>query len=214
MDVNEKVLEKIIENKIEEFFQKKNGWVDKKKSDKIEKEYEKGVEYVAKEKDGFIFENDHIEHAGIVLTNLIKYSEKEVIIYDENLSGDIAFQYYKFIPTLKDQIKSKKKIIKFILKQKDSQKNSFIQDIQDLKEDKEYSKYIEIKIATDTLNEEIRKLFTCGYECNFAIGDTNKFRIEYEKDERKAMCSFNNEKYPKKFIATVTQEFDKCLNYF
>ena len=53
-------------------------------------EYIERVEWLATTKSDFIFPNSSAIHANIVLSKIIKYSEKEVRIYDDKLDGDIA----------------------------------------------------------------------------------------------------------------------------
>ena len=174
-------------------------------------EYQKAVENLAINNSDLVFNNSSPLHASIVLSTMIRHSESEFRIYDDNLSGDIADLNEEFYTNLDDFIKSNK-ILKIVI---DSNHN-------DYKETRIYKQLIDyknkfpqnvfIKISNDSFKETIKKVF--DKNVNFAIGDKKSFRIEdilqVEKGLRKAICCFNNPKVSEKLVASFDNSFINC----
>lgn len=172
-----------------------NNPISKIMKDQIEI-YRKSVEILALTESNLIFKNSNPIHANIVLTNIVKNSNEKILIYDDDLSGDIANVDLQFITEITEYVKNKNGVLKICVKGL-CEKNKFQDQIISLAND--YPEKVYIKLANPEFRENIIKEFNS--DLNFAVGDEQMFRLEYGNtllEERKAFCSFNNEEYPLK----------------
>ena len=51
--------------------------------------YQEYVEYMAKNKVDFLFGNSSSAHAAIVMSTMLKYAERRVLLYVKNLDGSV-----------------------------------------------------------------------------------------------------------------------------
>jgi hypothetical protein len=172
-------------------------------------DYKKAVENLAQNKSDFIFSNSSPEHASIVLSTMIKHSEREFRIYDDNLSGDVANLNEEFYSNLENFVKSEK-ILKIVIDSDEHRESRIFQDLLSYK--KLFPNNIQISIASESFKNTIRSVF--NKTVNFAIGDSSSFRIEdimqSEVGRRKAICCFNNTKITKQLVNSFDIEFPSC----
>ena len=202
-----------IESKIEEDISTR---LDKEKIKKL-KAYSKSLDVLAKTKSKDIFPNQDYQHAAIVLSKILEYSDMKFLLYDDDLKGDIVNN--------QDVVSFKHSVIEFISK---GGKLSFVIDKKTDNDDpllvrflallkKAFPNQVKIKLASIAFKESFFKLFN-GH-VNFAVGDKNKFRIEYldnclQERTANAICSFNNEEVSTIISEHFYRNIHSCNEYF
>lgn len=175
------------------------------------KNYKEAVENLALMDSDFPFNNSSPDHAAIVLSIMLKYSEHEFRIYDDNLSGDIADLNNDFYVNLENFVASGK-TLKIVVDSIKSRENKIFTTLMKLR--KQHPTTVFIAIASDSFKNRIRSVY--DRPLNFALGDKNSSRIEDVMENitiphRKAYCCFNNKKYSSKLISAFDSEFKGCL---
>lgn len=169
--------------------------------------YKKAVETLAKASSNYLFNNSSHEHAAIVLATMINHTQKELRIYDDNLSGDIADKNEEFYQNLDKFIYAGKQL-SIVVDKIEDRNNRLMKTLSDLKS--KFPSAVKIAITSEVFKTEIKNIF--NKNINFALSDNKAFRIEEIKDEsentRKAIVCFNDTKNTTK-ILTV---FDAYLN--
>lgn len=155
-------------------------------SEKTISEYKSAVEYMAENNKKLIFANPSARHASIVLSTMIKHTDSNIFIYDQDLRGDVINLNEEFIPNLRNFLNENKEIT-FILENT----NLIAQELKDLFT----SQNVKIIEANTNFKEIVKNKL--GNNFYFAVADKHKFRIESSENNRKAFCSFNNHEYPR-----------------
>lgn len=172
-------------------------------------EYKKAIQRLAETKDEFIFKNSSHEHANIVLSTMLDFSNNQFRLYDDNLTGDIADTSPDFYLSLENYL-SKGKVIKIVVENIDVKSSNTLQKLFG------YMKSHENKIVITKASESFKKHINSIFEkpIYFAVSDTNAFRIEDAplegSREAKAFCSFNNAEHSSKLISAFDAEFNSC----
>ncbi|MBB4807093.1 hypothetical protein HNP38_002397 [Chryseobacterium defluvii] len=149
-------------------------------------EYKDAVQLFAEKKEkGVIFPNSNASHASIVISELINQTEKEIFIYDKSVSGDLVDLNPEIIDNLEKKAGEKIKIN--IIVDNINSINSGLQKILD-----QYSN-VKLDTATDQFISKIKE--NLGGLYYFTLSDGTKFRLESSKENRKAICSFNESYY-------------------
>lgn len=179
-------------------------------------EYKTAVENLAKSKSSFIFPNKDAQHAAIVISNIINYSNC-IKICDDDLSGDIADKSSELRHVIEKAVKSDKSV-QFLIK--DISQNDVNSEIYKLLErlSKEHTN-LEVKKAKAGFFEKVknasREIVEAKVAINFAIGDESSFRIEFPgENERSAFCSFNNTEITLKLLSLFETGFKDGTNVF
>ena len=178
-------------------------------------EYKDAVRYLALTNSRLIFPNTGIEHAAVVLENIINFSDEKVSICDENLDGDVSERSSTFMESLEVFAYSGKTLQIVIANQGDFECQIF-KTLQVL-----MAKFpqtvlvrrpsLEFKALMKKIAKEL--LGTDSDHINFAVGDNKSFRLEGD-NKRKAFCCFNNTEYALKLDSIFKNSFASCLPYF
>lgn len=175
-------------------------------------EYLSAVDFFARTKSDFIFPNSSPDHAAIVLATIFKYSERDVMIYDNSLNGDIADTNTYLIDAIKEYVKDSNKKIKIVIRDDSKHENSRIYQLLSsyVKEDKSN---VDIRKATTSFTNEVVGIY--NKDINFAIGDSTSFRMEKnesagQNNTREAICSFNRSSYANKLSSVFEKHFFYC----
>lgn len=169
--------------------------------------YKDIVEMEATRKKNHQFKNGGIEHANIVLTAMINHAEKEVLIYDKDISGDISEEDESFFMALYSNVKDKK--IKIVVD--DAKQNTRLyKAIRSL--NKKFPNNIFLAQATTEFKKFALSVF--NKEINFAVADGMMYRYEeiHPADARqfKALCNFNDPIQASSFKKIFDDCFDAC----
>jgi len=175
------------------------------------KEYIKSVRRLADSESDFVFNNSNHEHASIVLTVMMEKAQDEFLIYDNDLSGDVADRYEGFYPAIKDF--ADRGTLKVVIED-GSQEHSKIYAI--LKElNAKYPARVQVKKSSNTFKTSINAIYETPL--NFAVADSKAIRLEKvnkEQSVRKAICSFYRPKEASALKKKFDLEFEKCENVF
>lgn len=184
----------------------------------ILKEYAKRLDNLARYKSKQTYTNKDHKHAAIALSTILRHSEEEIVIFDDNLNGDIVNH--------EEVLSFKKSLIEFLSKGgrlrmaiSDKCKNddeSFILFLEAL--EKVFFQNVEIKLANVQFKAEMKKIY--GEKINAAIGDGFMYRLELygeekpENKNRNAIISFNDEEVSQKLLFIFNNNFNNCDKYF
>ena len=172
------------------------------------KEYQKAVTDFADKKANFEFTNKGKHHAEIVVANLIKTAEKELLIYSGSLNKDVANNSY-LVKTLNQFLESGKKLRLIVdslppeqerseaLKQILVSENNPLRDVR-IKEDIDQS-----------FANKLSDMFSDKQAHHFMVADGRAYRLEIDAEEYKAICNFNDEKIASTLKNLIDQYFKK-----
>lgn len=173
--------------------------------------YKKAVKNLAISKSDVIFPNKDAEHAAVVISNIIEHSDKEVRIFDDDLSGDVSDNSDELLDAIKKAVIEDKKTVKFLVRD-DSHTTTKIYKL--LSELAQSNENLTVKKVNQQFINSIRdaseQIVNENIMINFSIGDKTSFRIEFPNSKRKAFCSFNNPKISK----TLCDLFESKFNEF
>lgn len=186
-------------------------------SDEELKVYEDAVLTLAEFGTDFVFQNDNIYHAGIVIKNIIKWAEKSIRIFDQDLRGDISETSDEFLPALRDAVVVDGKTLHVVVESKvNAGKMSRIYSLLQTLVAERPNQVI-VKLAnrefTDAVGE-VRKAMRAPQRIHFTIGDEKMYRIELPLQSRKAFCNFNSKNIAGRLADVFEDKFEDCPNYF
>lgn len=181
--------------------------------------YSIALDDLAKNNSTDIFPNEDRQHAAIAIATILKYSKKSVVIFDDDLKGDIVSN---------DQIESfRSSVINFVSRK--GQLKIVISDKNEESDNQELKYFLEtltellprqvfVKLATPEFKTSMKAIY--NEKINFLVGDNNKFRLEkfgensIEQKTRKATGSFNNETIATELLDAFNQKYVDCKDYF
>jgi hypothetical protein len=168
-----------------------------------EKKYRKAIEQLAKDGSTLLFNNTGVEHASAVVSTILKTAQKEVLIYAQNMNGDISKNG--------DYISSLSKFLVFGKTMKvlvDNIPETESEAFSLLKVFSSFNDGVSIRIA----NQEFKDNLTTEYKLpyHFCVGDDRMIRIETDPSMHKAICSFNNVNHATKLKGIFNSHFNSC----
>jgi len=178
------------------------------------KKYIEAVENYASRKSDFVFSNSSDIHAAIVMTTMLSHSKKDFILYDEDLSNDVAGKYYNFYPALINFIQKNSSPSLHVVIDKNGHHDTPIYKLLKIL-NSEYPEKVNIYLASDDFKDTIVKRFKS--RVSFAVGDSSSFRLEQIKDEkvgRKAICSFKDHTVASLLAAVFNLKLNTCKKLF
>jgi len=179
--------------------------------------YSDALDNLAKNNSNDTFPNKDHKHASIVLSKILKYSKSTFILFDDDLKGDIVKndQVVSFRDSLIEFI-SRGGSLKIVISDEndddDASLKSFLKTLVEL-----FSEQVELKLASSEFKESMKKIY--GEKINFAVGDTNKYRLEkygdnsVDKKTGTAIGSFNNEQTSRLLLKAFYFNYNSCLSY-
>ncbi len=154
-------------------------------------EYIKEVFYLFNEKLNRPFLNSDSAHAKIVLPLLFLGAKTELRILARSLSNDVA-DSEGYIEAISHFIEQENSKLTIILTDYTGINNGPL--FQKLSSYKKQGKDITILESTSKI------LGGNNNEINFTIGDNNSYRIEFDTENRKAICNFNDSSRAESYI--------------
>lgn len=167
-------------------------------------EYAEFVASLANNNNGTVFYNTGKDHASIVMSNIFYNSNDTIRMLSGNLKGDICGSD-TYLLGLFSFLRKEKSKIQIMLEEFD--KNVInINIFNALKYYKRvYPSKVIIKKTNSIFIDDDNK-----EKVHFLVGDTSKYRIEYNTKNYLARCSFNNPKDSEYLINIFDDEFVKC----
>lgn len=154
-------------------------------------EYQQSVENFSSSKENFEFTNKGKPHAAIVVSNLIRTAQKELLIYSGCLHREVANDE-NLVEMLQAFLKSGK-TLKLILSQMPAEdmRSEALKNI--ITAEKDPAKDVHIKIDEDgKFSESARSIFHDNVAHHFMVADGAAYRLEIDASEYKALCNFND----------------------
>jgi len=139
--------------------------------------YKIAIENLAKNNSQSTFGNSGPEHAAIVMGNIFKNATKHIKLFAKDFNGAVSDNPY-YLESLKLYLETEKPLT--IIFEDEPNPNS---------------KALALIRSFNSNRVAIRKIkngVKLKKEDNFAISDDRMFRLEYSKDDYKAVCSYNN----------------------
>ncbi len=185
--------------------------------------YEAAVEHLASAKENFDFPNKDNNHASIVISALIKYSQ-EVRFFVKNLDGSIAdikdsTNESRFINALREFLsigKCMKIVVKEKMEPKDEEQSEIFKFLKGAIND--YStldvRYTSTSFASNQQNGLSVKNEGDVKDFYYMVGDKSSYRINFDRDNHKAICNFNNEPVASILVKNFDNHFLTCKKAF
>jgi len=175
------------------------------------KSYITAVEMLAKTQSSFLFDNSSHLHAAIVVTTMLKYSNIDVCIYDDDLSGDIADKYEPFYSELSSFFE-RGKTLKILIEKNNFKETRIYETLYNLKS--KYPNYLFVRQANDSFSSEIKNVYNSPI--NFAVSDSKAYRIEKievpKTEKRSAFCCFNEKRVAEQLKRIFEIHFSNCTS--
>lgn len=173
--------------------------------EKILKEYQEYLERLAAENSEEIFTNAGIEHASVLMATMFKNTQCRIRMYSTGLRPNLITtepyfeEFKKFFNNMTDKDVS---IMVEELSAIDALPFTIVKSAMRKFPDKIKVRLIKPEDRAK-INEEL------GFEhCNFTIFDGQRFRLEYEPSEYKAIGSFNHNDWAERLIALYDNAFN------
>lgn len=166
-------------------------------------EYADYVANLANSNNGTVFYNTGKDHAAIVMSNIFYNSDDKIRMLSGNLKGDICGSDI-YLSGLSSFLRKEETSIYIMLEEFD--KNvininilNILKYYKRIKPSKIIVKKTDSVFIDDDNNEKV----------HFLVGDTSKYRIEYNTSNYLARCSFNNQSDSDYLIRIFDDEFAK-----
>lgn len=169
------------------------------------------VSNLARSKSDFIFNNSNPDHASVVIAKMLEVAESEFIIYDDDLSGDLANRNEELYDNLAQFVRKKGKLRVVVDNVSDSSNRiyKFISDLHG-----QYPENVSLRKSSEEFRKGInaltKEIYPNESEINFACGDRVSFRVETVKNQRKALCSFNRPSIANHFWQRFDLNYSSC----
>lgn len=152
------------------------------------KSYKESVEFLAKNKIDNEFGNLGPEHAAVVLSNMLKTTEEELLVFSGDFNGDVTNDK-DFMRELDKYLRSPNKRFHLLLEHLPNDKSKALQKVINASD---LNGQVQFKKAPPDFIEGLKEVFVDGQPYHFAVSDSRAYRIETDKDEYQAFCNFND----------------------
>lgn len=172
------------------------------------KEYREAVEYFSNTEKDFEFTNKGSEHAATVVSNIIRTTKEELLIYSGNMNRAVANDH-EMVTMMQNFLESGKKL-RIVLDEIPNEENR--SDSLNLILEYANNRPGEVIIREDTENifsNGLKELFKDGIAHHFMVADGQAFRFEIDAEQYKAICNFNGTEIAGKLKNAFVTLFDK-----
>lgn len=153
-------------------------------------DYKKAVEYYAKNKQNNLLHNKGNEHALIIFENLFKYSENYIRIAAHDLSNEEVVNTRTYIDAIIPFLNKSNTHLDILLV-------CFNEKVKEIKEEHNFFKNI---LKTKAFKEGRVRIkngdgigfISEGQNIHFCTSDDHAYRFEFDINERKARCNFQD----------------------
>lgn len=178
--------------------------------------YEDAVDTLAKNRTAFLFRNDNIQHASVVIKKIIEYAKESVAIYDSDLSGDVSDQSPDFLDILRKSVKKGNKVIRMVVDTAPTSESSAIKRTL-LNLASTYPNNIKVRVASPEFKIAVKaaaEKLGIADKIYFTVGDDRAYRLQSPLDKRKAFCNFNDLRTCQILLEAYDKEFLACSEVF
>ena len=186
--------------------------------------YEAAVKRFAQKKEEFEFSNKDNQHASIVISTILEYSQ-EVRLFVKNLDGSvtdipnivsISSNESRFITALRLFIAAGKSIKIAVKEKNETDKESKIYNFL-METAQRFPEQLEVKLATDSFIENQKEGFTIAgpnIDFYYMVGDKTSFRINFNRDKHEATCNFNDKPVASQLTSNFDTNYPLCSAFF
>lgn len=169
-------------------------------------DYSKYLECLASTQSPEIFTNGGKEHASILMSTMLKHTESEAKIFCEGFKPELIMTE-PYQSSLKEYLKSNK-ILKVLIENDNYINESAFKLLREAQL-KRNDNSIEFRLIK---REDRKNIFDelSSDHCNFSIFDDNKFRLEINPAEYKAIGSFNSKERAEILIKLFNKAFNNA----
>lgn len=176
---------------------KKMSTIDSRHSNYSDEEFYLDVKSLANKPEDFLFTNDDKIRSQITSSEIFRTTKKELFLYSYGFRDNIDpnVDKYKFYENL-HQALNRLKSVKILIDEKC--KTNVFELVSSMAQS---NSNVELRITTKEVKERIAEIFK-EYKSalplgddpvfHFTIGDKDKYRIEYDKDSKKAFINFKD----------------------
>lgn len=155
------------------------------------KEYKEAVEYFSNSEKNFEFTNKGKDHAATVVSNIIRTTKEELLIYSGNMNRAVA-NNTSMVKILAEFLDSGKKI-QIVLDEipDEEDRSDSLNLILAARDDS--TKDVTVKIDTNhVFSDGLKELFEDSESHHFMVADGQAYRFEIDAEQYKAICNFND----------------------
>ena len=163
-------------------------------------DYEKAVRYFADNKIDNVLSNSGKEHAVVIFDNMFRTAEKEICLYARDIFSEsnavtVSPPYKESLRKFLNKDGTK---LRIVLKNYDE--NTSCNSLRDIV--KQYASKVELR-------KNVRGEVKIGNtNVHFSIADGRMYRLEYDTEDRKARCNFNDANAVSKYQTVFNQLFE------
>lgn len=172
-------------------------------NEKIFIDYRRFLENLVRNRSTQRFSNGGAEFASILMSVLLNNTSSTVRIYCNGFGPElVCMQDYQ--AAFKEFLNKTDKKLMLLVRKGDKKNEAPLQWVREVQSQREDNS-IQVKVISQSAEERIKARFLG--ECNFAIFDEDKYRMEYDPTNYKAFGSFNEPEVCK----LLTEEFDAAF---
>lgn len=172
------------------------------------KDYQEAVKYFSDNQENFEFTNKGIHHATSVVSNLIRTTKNELLIYSGSLNKDVASDSHlvKMLNIFLESGKALRVVLDHM--PSDEEKSEALKQI--IASMKNSKRDVILKVDSDQVfSNGIKDLFKDGEAHHFMVADKMAYRFEIDAIQYKAICNFNDEKIAADLTSAFYTLFEK-----
>lgn len=174
-------------------------------------DYEKSVKRMAESAVDYDFSNKGYEHAGIVLTHLIKNAITSYKMYSGSLCSEVLDQNNTVTKSIIDAA-NRGVDIQILLEHPPKTMSDVSGALKKVMEMSESCKNIEVKCASSEFIDALSTRFLSD-NLHFSVADSKAFRLEIDSEDFKAACNFNAPHLAKHLEFCFDHYFPDCEKY-
>ncbi len=177
------------------------------------KNYSDAINELAISKSGSTFPNNDIKHASIVIATILKHSHKEVVIYEDDLSGNVLDNTQ--VHCLEDSINDfviRGGVLNIVVNKGNGRLSELGKKLCFY--DEKFRNNVCVKLATEQFKKAVQFR---GEKAFFCVGDKRMYRVEKSDGPNwagAAECSFDGKVVSRELYENFMKEFDKCDAFF
>lgn len=178
--------------------------------------YQEYVEYMAKNKVDFLFGNSSSAHAAIVMSTMLKYAEKRVLLYIRNLDGSVFDANANFELELERFLDRNGRVTIIVEEGVEHKQSRIFNKLKEINDRKKSNFLIKKDDPNHTFQKKVKEILT-DPEINrafYMVADDKAYRLETDNAEHKAYCNFNDTERASKLSKVFLDNYLECPKFF
>lgn len=157
------------------------------KGDGLPITYQDSIERLANKKENFVYDNESADHAAIVLSNMLRTTEREFFSFSGKFNGAVSDQE-NLLYQLHLYVESGKLFNLLLEELPEIGERSAALTM--LLEHSEKHDNVRVKVASSRFIQYIENIFD-GERLHFSTSDSRAYRLETDTEAFQAVCNFN-----------------------